>query len=465
MAVDRYESLLGNEELTAATTDDESTNDNQDLETTDADTSDDAPDQGSADATDDADADESPEDSEAAPEDAQAADVQSDPYLKDRGDERTLPKWAKELIKEKPELAASLKALHFGNQRYSKFGTAPEFQKYKTTIDNFGGIDKVLSAKSRLDSLGGESGLDELQAELTEFRALDKDWNEQPSAFIDRLIQNNAENYSGMMPTALVKWAHNDFQSYAHVIAQATVNTLAQNGTLNGLDMVNQALATGNIDRAKQIMAQVTGALEEVFQLSQKAPAPRVNAPDPAKQKFETERKQFAEEKMKAFDASVQADNNAWLTPDIKKEFGTVVKGKQISDNLFSRLDDAVRQEIGPMIQANPDFQKQRNALRAKGDRDGVVRLWKQHASPLIPKAVRNVAKSFDLLGNVSAKVSKTNGHSTATDVAVPTGGKGFTMVKDFPKPRDVDRNKTTEDMIDRNEFVLFDGRKVKVRF
>jgi hypothetical protein len=456
---DRYDVLLG-DEMPAATTEEENPNDNPEVEAPDTDAGQDSPEDAP-----ESDTSDEPEGSEDASEgETPSADVQADPYLKDRGDERTLPKWAKELIKEKPELAGSIKALHFGNQRYSKFGTAPEFQKYKTTIDNFGGIDKVLSAKSRLDSLGGESGLDELQAELQEFRALDKDWNEQPAAFIDRLIDNNADNYSSMMPTALVKWAHKDFQSYAHVIAQATVNTLAQNGTLNGLDMVSQALATGNVERAKQIMAQVTGALEEVFQLSQKAPTPRVSAPDPQKQKFEQERQQFAAEKMKAFDASVQADNNQWLTPGIKKEFAAVVKGKQISDNLFARLDDAVRQEIGPMIQANQDFQKQRNALRSKGDRDGVVRLWKQHASPLIPKAVRNVAKSFDLLGNVSAK-TKPNGHATNMDVAVATGGKGFQFVKDFPKPKDVDRSKTTEDMVDKNEFILLDGRKVKVRF
>src|ERR1700733_10392077 len=101
---DRYETLLG-DEMPAAT---EEETPNQDLENTDADVDQDSAEDAPADTSD-----ESSEDSEDAPEGEAppSADVQADPYLKDRGDERTLPKWAKELIKEKPELAGSIKAL------------------------------------------------------------------------------------------------------------------------------------------------------------------------------------------------------------------------------------------------------------------------------------------------------------------------------------------------------------------
>lgn len=464
MPDNRYETLLG-EDIPAAI--DETPETDADVDT-DLETDSPDGDASTEDAAEDETSSES-SDSDEAPADADTTSVEAqtvDPLSKDRGDERTLPKWCKELIKEKPQLASVLKALHFGNQRYSKFGTAPEFQKYKTTIDNFGGIDNVLKAKARLDTLGGEVGLDELQQELNAFRDLDKDWREQPAAFVDRLIENNAENYTAMMPTALIKWAQKDFPSYAHVIAQGTVNTLAQNGMLNGLDMVNQALASGNVDRAKQIMGQVTAALEEVYALSQKAPTPRVSAPDPQKQKFDTERKQFEDQKLEMFDGGVRADNNAWMTPSVKKEFAAVVKGKAISENLYTRLDEAVRQELGPLLLGNAEFVKQRNALRSKGDRDGVVRLWKQHATPLIPKVVRNVARSFDLLGNVSAQVSGANGKVGKTlNAATGKVEAGFQVVSDFPKPKEVDKLKTTEEMVDRNEFILKTGAKIKVRF
>jgi hypothetical protein len=91
----------------------------------------------------------------------------------------------------------------------------------------------------------------------------------------------------------------------------------------------------------------------------------------------------------------------------------------------------------------------------------GLDRLWKQHATPLLAKATRDSAKEFDLtVGTAAAK----NGKSAAPGKKAAAVA-GWQTTDKFPKPEEVDTVKTTEDMSDKNQFILKDGRKIAVRW
>lgn len=440
-------------DLPAVDTSTEDTDNTEDVQVDDesTDTSDD-----SSEDTD-TDSDESgDEDSEDGEESDEDAEVDADGKAS-TGDGRTLPADLKAICKQHPEAAKKIKDLYFTNQALTKYGKPGEIRKMKEAIESFGSVDSVVKMKQTLDIIGGEEGLKQLQGSLEQWNAVDKQFMSGSPEFVDNLIEASPEAFEKIMPTALIRLGSTSPDTYNNMMAQVMMNTFAQNGTIINLSMLKQALAAGNTQLASETFQKIEASIGSIQAIAQQAP--KVKQSDPKQQAFEQERQTFQQQQQQAFTNEVKQVNDQFIRSTVTKELTTFLKGKKPSDAQLNRIDSAIREEIGAVLDKNNALKQQVEALRNRRDKDGLVRLYKQHIGKLLPETTRKIAREFGLNPGTAGKKA-----------VVKPGAKpgvkaeaGWQNVSKFPSPDEVDRSKTTDDMIFENRVITKDGRKLRI--
>jgi hypothetical protein len=422
--------------------------DNQDEVVVDDDSSTDDPTDTTDSDTDDAGDDNADDDTGTSDDDADATPTTD-------GDGRTLPAKLKEICKQHPDAAKQIKDLYFTNQSLLKYGKPGEIRKMKEAIDAFGSPDEVVKLKQTLDLIGGEQGIQELQSDLEKWTAVDKKYMDGSPEFVDTLIDASPEAFDNMMPTALAKFYSSSPELYNNLMSQVIMNTFIQNGGVNSIKLMKQALATGNTELATQEMENLVGAFGNIAAMAQQAPQPKKS--DPKQQQFEQERQTFQQQKMETFMADVTATNVQWTKSTVQKELNTYLKGTKVSDSTFNRLYSAIRDEMLGTLEKNPALIKQWNALKERMDKDGMVRFTKQHMGKILPETVRRVAKEFNLNPGAPKKAVKPGQKVLGKTEA------GWKPVSKLPGPDEIDRNKTTDDMIFDGKVITKSGEKLKL--
>ena len=113
-------------------------------------------------------------------------------------------------------------------------------------------------------------------------------------------------------------------------------------------------------------------------------------------------------------------------------------------------------------------FGRQRDALFTRGDKQGIVDLYKKATEKYWATTVRKQAKLWgvqvpskkQIAGQNAAAAQKANAGNGGNKQAVETG---FAKSNKYPKPEEVDNKKTTYDMKMKDQFILKDGRKIQV--
>lgn len=376
-----------------------------------------------------------------------------------------IPAAMKEIIAANPAHAAKLKEMYFTNQRLQKFGTQSELRRQKDTLDAIGGIDKAIALKNQIDELGGEAGFQEAMTELGTWRGIDEKWINADTALVDELAAGNPASFEVLAPVFFGKLAQVNGEMYDNIGARLITQTFAQDGTYMNLQLMQQALAGGNSAVAKQYLDKVLQRVEGLNTMANQAP--KQKAQNPKQQAWDQEKQQYESRENERFQTDLSAANKGWMDPKIKGELGTYLNGgdKKLSANTQARLDRAIKEEIWyNHLANNPQFVKQRQALLAKRDKDGLVRLFRQYSPDRVwQKVTRDICDEFGIkpAGKKAAIAAtpKTNG---ASQQQQKTEG-GFQKVTKFPTPDQVDNGKTTFDMKVKNQFYLKDGRKVQV--
>lgn len=375
-----------------------------------------------------------------------------------------IPSALKEIMNANPAAAKRLKEMYFTNQRLTKFGPAGELKKMKEAVDAVGGSDKLIELKNQIDMMGGEAGFQESQQELQSWRELDNKWQNDANGCADHLFGANGAAAERLAPVMFNKIADTNPELYDNLASQLIINTFAQSGTLTSLQLMGQALQAGNAQLAGEYYQKVAGVLGSLNKLAQQAP--KMKTADPKEQAWQAEKKTYEQKIQETFQGELQTANQSWMNPKITTNLASYLNGaeKKLSPNTVSRIDRAVKEEIwNNHLSSNPTFVKQREALLAKRDKDGLVRLYKQYApDKLWQKVTRDICAEFSL------QPSSKKGAAAAP--AAAGAGKpnakaevGWTKTTKMPKVDEVDRTKTSRDMIIKDQYILKDGRKVQV--
>jgi len=395
------------------------------------------------------------EETELTPEEKTAKAAAEAQAKKDAGDARHLPKALKELIAANPTHGKLLKDLYFTNAAYGKFGKAADVQKLHDYVNAYGSLDDAVKIKDTIDALGGPTGLQELQNDYKQYEDFDVKWTAKDPSAVEKLAKTEA--FTALMPEMINRYAKDHPEQYDYQMAQVVHNTLAQTGILTNLMLLEQANAAAPNAAITAAINKIKESIGVVSDLSRKAP--RVRQVDARSSEIDQERQKLNNQRQQMFITDLKRDTEGWVIPEITKALDSYVKGKTLN---AERLTSAVKDEVGKLLSANASFVSKRDALIKQGDKEGLLRLFKQFATPLLPQSATTVAKDFGLA--TAPKRNKAGQPVTNRDGQPPKSSPGWVNTDKFPAREDVDWDKTTDDMAyTQNRYILKNGNKVRV--
>lgn len=314
------------------------------------------------------------------------------------------------------------------------------------------GIKQVNELTSFLEEHGGKDGLatalGELKGKAEEFDGLMEQIESGDPAIIAAL---SAETVSKLGPVMADQWAKSDPEGWGAAMSGVMAATIVQNGVPMFLEKMGMLLEFGKTEDVSKMIAQLKGWAGE---FAEKASAPRTNQVTGQPDRFAAREQELNQREQQAFTNEMKRDVDSFRSPLITKELDTFFKRRPNDNDAKDLAISTVRSQVIERMSADKDFQKALNALTARKDREGAIRLIKSRETSAITEIAPKVGRM--IFGNPGAiQQAKPN---------IPTAGNpeaGFTPVDKAPAPQLIDRFRTTDVMIMRGKFILKDGKKV----
>lgn len=358
-------------------------------------------------------------------------------------DGRTIPAKWRDLFKQDAEL----RSLFFADRALKK-----EFPK---------GLEEIRGMKQVLESAGGEAGIQQLTSDLGEFRTLANQFLDGDPAYVDDIFESDPVAAASHVPRMLEKYQEADYPGYQRTVAKLIAGEHEATGLRNSLKSIYDLIAQNKPQEAQRMLNALAQWHDRISDIAKQEEDPQVKKlRDQIRQDRQTREKETAQTADKQYKAAAWSE----VSKEAERIFESFTKGQNLSADDRSMWLDMILKRVDDLI-ANPKdaegkaWIQQRDAFLARRDIRGAqgffVARWKKELAKIVPKIV-----------NLSTRGSK------PTPKPAPTGGngtrvaptnEGFTRVAAMPNPKDIDRFRTTADMITKHHrAILKDGRKVE---
>lgn len=383
--------------------------------------------------TDDADGDDAAADEDAADDEA----VEDDPTAV--ADGRKMPDSLKKAIAAlkptSPEAAKEIKGLFFSNQEYRSAFPKPA---------------DAVAAKTLIEEIGGQEGIQQIQAEREEWNQIDQGFAEGKKEFVTGLAEGNPEAFLKTAPHVINEFAARAPEQYGYYANTVSLNTLANAGlSIDTLAGAYQRYADN--PQAQAIIAEVHNALvglkEKTTQFEQRRMDPREEALKQKETAFEQKRRGD-------FESGVATQAEKYLADKMQPEIDRVVAGRKIDPDAMKGYQKMVQDEVQRRLAEIPGFADKLEALYRTGDAKKSVDYVQAQYNRILPEAAKVIAP---FLRNIApGKIVKTGTKTGGARTASP----GEIVLKDMPSWEQVDQDKTTvADMI-QGHAILKNGKK-----
>lgn len=336
-----------------------------------------------------------------------------------------------------PSLPGLLRDAAFGAQQIKK-----EFPQ--------GGLKEAIQYRDVIKQNGGLQGIQDVKQSVQDYDNLDQLYTEGKPEFVQQIAQGDPDAFERMVPLAIEQFSKQSPEQYQHVMSKVLINTLDS----AGFPQILQELYKTGTDEAKALIQQAWDKIEGYRGLASKIPEKKV---DPERQKLETEKQTWAQQKMQDVEAGVNRRSVEHRDSLIAKELKPFANWQDLDDDRKSAIIREVRARTAKLVNADEGWKNQRQRLLQNGDAEGVARLEKQFLDEQIPNIVPRVAKLF--WSNPGKPTAKPGIQTNKPAVIAP---KGFQMMKSAPDSNKIDRRATTRDMVMNNQAILVGGQKVQ---
>jgi hypothetical protein len=355
------------------------------------------------------------------------------------GDGRTIPTKFRQLFKEHKEL----KNLWFVNQEYREHFASPADAE---------------AAKLTIMELGGPEGIKSIESDRAALASIDQRLAQGDPDFVAEIAKQNPEGFSKIIPHALDNLARLDPEAYNHTMSRVFSSTFQQRGGLvDTLYEVSRNLQYGNTEQAKTILATVQKYVDGFTETANQKPTKRT---DPDKDKFQTEKKQWEQQKAQEWTSKLQTEALTGIDNAVKKELGSY--GKKYSGEAYQMFFTRTATEFAKMLKDDSNYQAQMKIHMGKMDKDSALKLHGSRMAKLLPLAVKKTYKLFntEFGGKAAEQKKRVEVNNARKDVG--SGGPVTERVAKAPDPKDIDSRYTTKAMIAKGEAILKNGKKVK---
>lgn len=316
-----------------------------------------------------------------------------------------------------------------------------------------GGLREAVATRDAYAAIGGAEGIQEYQAALQDYGALEQMFEKGDRQFIDRLAAEGPEQFSVMMPAGLEQWKKVDAEFYNHTMAKVLTETMGQH---NALGILSAAWNDAKEGEVKNALAYLWEKLNGLSELAKKAPERKIAQTGPSERETK-----LAERELNVMMAPVRAAGDKIIATSVRREMSRSYLWDQADSDVQQEVISKVRDLLAKRLSKISAFTEPRDRMKQAGNAEGLQRHIQTWFSKPIPnEIIQKVSKLYNLKPRNGAQPTKKTGQA-APGIKAPAPEKGWVRISAPPQPRDVDRSKTNPDMVLDNKAILKDGRKV----
>ena len=327
-----------------------------------------------------------------------------------------------------------------------------------------GGFKEIGELRARLEGLGGEEGIQELQQEMNGWREFDQLYSSGDPKVLDFLMgePEGKEAFLRIAPMAFEKFREANPEGYAAYVSQVFVSDMMAQGIPLLVERLYDFLPADN-PRAKEALDKLAGYLNRVNGFAQKqvgaaAPA-KSGQPDPRAQDLERREQSLTRTEWRG-----EADKRHGAM--FAREWKTQIGDRKPTDTQLATIKELYGLKLGAILKARADFNGNLERYFGSKQKDGFLRYFESVYREAVPRALRTAIQQV-----LPAKPGPRGGQQqqqpkpgTEKPGQKPAPATGFTLVNAKPAMGTVDRTATSPDMWLAGKAVLKDGKRVQWR-
>ena len=308
--------------------------------------------------------------------------------------------------------------------------------------------------------LGGQEGVARMREDSQFFQSAARQFIEGSPDFVKDLWDEDPIAAALHVPTMLEHFQQKDRDGYNTTICREWVKELKAQNFSNVVEDLIGMIQTGKKEDAVTIAQSFKKWHDSILGIAQKAEDPRVKSLLAERQQRQRESVNSEKE---AFLKSYRTDAFNDLTADAEKAFDSFFRGRKIDPSDRTDLLRDVLKLANLEVEKDADFKKQRDSHLQSNNAEAARRLLRSRFAKEIENSVKRVARRYGLIsGQAAPKPSQGQpGAPKGAPGQRPAASVGFTAVNQRPEPEEINRDRTTNDMIISGRAVLRDGRKV----
>lgn len=369
-----------------------------------------------------------------------------------------------------PEHAAAAKQL---NDAYGRY------EAYKGV---FGKVEDARAAKTTLDTIETMGGFEGVQNTIADIEEVDRLLATGDVSVIDRIAEVAGEGLHKITPALIDRLQKDSPDAYKAAIRPHVVSAIASSGlsgafaaVLNNLDM---AKTPGANDEFKQkFEKQALEGLSSIYKFLEGLGKPEetdsTSKPDTkATDALTAREKALNDREESSFRQDVGVKANPEMNQSLSKALNPYLKQLKLGEVAKQDLVQGIYEEIGKLVNADKDYQKQKDTLFKAKNRNSanIAKFISSKFDSVASQAAKNVVgrrygKSPAAKGAPSPV--KPNAQGAGTKSETPAKGIGSlespVKVKEFPDRKDIDIKGTTDEQIARGIRKLRTGKFIQL--
>jgi hypothetical protein len=372
------------------------------------------------------------------PDEAEEEDPNAPPPV---ADGRKMPDALKKAIAgikaTNPEAAKAIKGLYWSDQEYRSAFPKPA---------------DAVAAKTLIDEIGGQEGIQTITAEREEWSQIDRDFAEGKPEFVKGLAEGNPDAFLKTAPHVINEFATRAPEQYQYYANNVAVNTLASAGiSLDGLAQAFHKMAEN--PQAQAVIAEVHNALaglkEKATQFEQKRTDPREEALKQKETAFEQKRRAD-------FEGSIASQAEKYLGDKMQPEIDRIVGTRKVDPEAMKGYQEMVQAKVMKMLGEIPNFENTLEAHYRTGDASKSVAYITSQYNRILPIAAKVIEP---YLRNIAPSAARPVVNGKPAQAAKPAGA-GEVVLKEMPEWDQIDYSKCTVADVMTGKAVLKNGKR-----
>lgn len=325
-----------------------------------------------------------------------------------------------------------------------------------------GGFKEVQELRQRVEQLGGETGIQEIQAEMDGWRGFDEMYTAGDPKVLEFLTETPEAQaaFLKIAPAAFDRFREAHPDGYNAYMTQVFAADLQE----NQIPLMLERLAWLAKDNPEimDLQQRLANYVSRIGQLSRKpvtAPAAASPAkPDARIAELEQREQQFVR---KEWAGEAQQKHSTLFNQEWRKQIGD----RKLSDTQAAAIRELYGLKLGAILKAKPDFNQNLEKYFKAGQKDGFLKLHNTTYAEAVPRALRAAINSMGVGAKPGPKGTEGKpGSPGAAKPIKPTNGTvnaGFTFVAQKPEMSTVNNRATTPEMWTAGRAILRDGKRV----